>query len=280
MIFLFWLKLSIKAAYIGGCWWRELLRAFFFPNWGISTLEGISQNRKNIYSWRVVEDLKRWIHTWNFVCGLKWGSSPYFGGCIHWKLFMLKAQKELYKTDKERMQVNRLLDIDSHPWCFVFVLKSGFEACCIHWTPLMLNFELVSQTRKVSLPAWRFSNLEKRTTSVERSRLILVDYLLNSYSRLRSFYMWCYFVVAEESLEVCRHRGMKCLHLCTFHCVMGNKWEAIWCVELVHRWVNVDLWPHTCYSQVVGWLLTCVIWTTVVMLATYVSNSFLYSNIW
>jgi hypothetical protein len=43
---------------------------------------------------------------------------------------------------------------------------------------------LVSQTRKVSLPAWRFSNLEKRTTSVERSRLILVDYLLNSYSRI------------------------------------------------------------------------------------------------
>jgi hypothetical protein len=44
----------------------------------------------------------------------------------------------------------------------------------------MLSFELVNQTRKASLPAWMFSNLEKRTTSVE---LILVDYLLNSYSR-------------------------------------------------------------------------------------------------
>jgi hypothetical protein len=50
----------------------------------------------------------------------------------------------------------------------------------------MLSFELVNQTRKVSLPAWRFSNLEKRTTSVERSRLILVDYLLNSYSRCQT----------------------------------------------------------------------------------------------
>jgi hypothetical protein len=39
----------------------------------------------------------------------------------------------------------------------------------------MLSFELVNQARKVSLSAWRFSNLEKRTTSVERSRLILVD---------------------------------------------------------------------------------------------------------
>jgi hypothetical protein len=136
---LFWPKLSIKAAYIGGCWCRELLRVFFSPNWGISNLEGISQNRK--------------------------------------MLFMLKAKKELYKTDKERTQVNRLLDIDSHPWCFVSVLKSSFEACCVHWTLLMLSFELVSQTRKISPPAWRFSNLEKRTTSVERSRLILVDYL-------------------------------------------------------------------------------------------------------
>jgi hypothetical protein len=44
----------------------------------------------------------------------------------------------------------------------------------------MLSFELVSQTRKVSLPAWRFSK-ETRTTSVERSRLILVDYLLDFY---------------------------------------------------------------------------------------------------
>jgi hypothetical protein len=44
----------------------------------------------------------------------------------------------------------------------------------------------VSQTRKISPPAWRFSNLEKRTTSVERSRLILVDYLLNSYSRFQT----------------------------------------------------------------------------------------------
>jgi hypothetical protein len=50
----------------------------------------------------------------------------------------------------------------------------------------MLSFELVNQTGKVSLPAWRFSNLEKRTTSVERSRLILVDYLLNSYSRFQT----------------------------------------------------------------------------------------------
>jgi hypothetical protein len=132
-----------------------------------------------------VEDLKRWIHTWNFVCGLKWGSSPYFGSCRHWKLFMLKAKKELYKVDKERTQVNRLLDIDSHPWCFVSVLKSSFETCCIHWTPLMLSFELVSQTRKVSLPAWRFSK-ETRTTSVERSRLILVDYLLDFYWRFQA----------------------------------------------------------------------------------------------
>jgi hypothetical protein len=132
-----------------------------------------------------VEDLKRWIHTWNFVCRLKWGSSPYFGSCRHWKLFMLKAKKELYKTDKERTQVNRLLDIDSHPWCFVSVLKSSFEACCIRWTPLMLSFELVNQARKVSLPAWRFSK-EKRTTSVERSRLILVDYLLDFYWRFQT----------------------------------------------------------------------------------------------
>jgi hypothetical protein len=117
-------------------------------------------------------------HIRSFLCNI--GSSPYFGSSIHWKFFMLKAKKELYKTDKERMQVNRLLDIDSHPWCFVSVLKSSFEACCIHWTPLMLSFELVNQTRKASLPAWMFSNLEKRTTSVE---LILVDYLLNSYSR-------------------------------------------------------------------------------------------------
>jgi hypothetical protein len=50
----------------------------------------------------------------------------------------------------------------------------------------MLSFELVDQARKVSLPAWRFSDLEKRTTSVERSRLILVDYLLNSYSRFQA----------------------------------------------------------------------------------------------
>jgi hypothetical protein len=57
---LFWLKLSIKAAYIGGCWCRELLRVFFSPNWGISNLEGMSQNRKRTYTvegeWRIWRD--------------------------------------------------------------------------------------------------------------------------------------------------------------------------------------------------------------------------------
>jgi hypothetical protein len=57
---LFWLKLSIKAAYIGGCWCRELLRVFFSPNWGIRNLEGISQNRKRTYivegEWRIWRD--------------------------------------------------------------------------------------------------------------------------------------------------------------------------------------------------------------------------------
>jgi hypothetical protein len=80
-----------------------------------------------IYSWRGVEDLKRWIHTWDFVCGPKWGSSPYFGSCIHWTLFMLKAKNELYKTDKERTQVNRLLDF----------MTAIHDALCLCWSRVL-----------------------------------------------------------------------------------------------------------------------------------------------
>jgi hypothetical protein len=54
----------------------------------------------------------------------------------------------------------------------------GF-GCCIHWTPLILSFELVSQTRKVSLPI-------RERPQFERNRLTLVDYLLNSYSRFQT----------------------------------------------------------------------------------------------
>jgi len=47
---------------------------------------------------------------------------------------MLKTMKEPYKTDKERTQLNRLEDIDSHTCFFVSVSKSSFEACYVHWT--------------------------------------------------------------------------------------------------------------------------------------------------
>jgi len=96
------------------------------------------------------------------------------------------------------------------------------------------------------------------------------------------FCLRCYFVVAEESLEVCRHWATKCLHWCTFYCIIGNNQEAISCVELVRRWVSFDLYPYTCCTWVVGWLVACINWTTAVMFATYVSNTFrfLYSNIW
>jgi len=104
---------------IGGCWCRELLRVFFSPNWGFSNLEKISQIGKRTCTVEE-EDLKRWIHTWHLVCGLKWSSSQFTGSFIRWKLFMPKTKKELYKTDKEQTQLIRLEDIDNHAWYFVF----------------------------------------------------------------------------------------------------------------------------------------------------------------
>jgi len=49
------------------------------------------------------------------------------------------------------------------------------------------------------------------------------------------FCLWCHLVVAKEPLEVCGHRATICLHSCALYCVIGDKREAIWCVELVHR---------------------------------------------
>jgi len=177
------------------------------------------------------------------------------------------------------MQLSRVEDIENHTWHFVSMLKSGFEAFCIHLILLMLRLGLVNQTRKVSFPAWRFSNLEKRTNSVEWSKLRLI-YCLNFYSRFQTLltfgegaslnrqraYTWkgpedlkksfIYFLQIRSRfgvllcwcyLEVCSHRA-KCLHSSAFYYVVGNKREALWWVELVHRWVSVDLWPYTCYT--------------------------------
>jgi len=210
---------------------------------------------------------------------------------ISWKLHTLEfnhpedREGNYTKQTRNRRNWNRLEDIVNHTWYFVSMLKSSFEACYIHWSLLMLRLGLVSETRNVSLPAWRFYNLEKRTNSIERSRLILLYYFLNRYSRFQilrtfgdgasfnrhrtytwkgtedlkrfihklsldkklDFYLSCYFIVAEESLDVCRCRTPRCLHS-AYHCVIRNKRGAIWCVELVHRWVSVDLWPYTCYT--------------------------------
>jgi len=109
---------------------------------------------------------------------------------MQWNFFLLKMEKELYKTDKEQILLNRIEDIDNRTWYFVSMLKLSFEVCCTHWTLLMLRLGSVDETRMVSLPAWRFDNLGKRANSVERRKLILIYYFLNFYSRFQTAYIW------------------------------------------------------------------------------------------
>jgi len=199
------------------------------------------------------------VETWRdgFVhenlCEPKWRFSHFGGNCIHWKLSRLKTKKEQCKTDEERTQLNILEDIDNHTWFFVYAEVDFWSLLyTLEFDDVDVGFGVVNQTRKVPLPAWRFRFWRREQTP---TKLKGADWQLLT---------------------------TKCLQSCPICCVVGSKREAIWCVELVHGWVSVDLWPYTCYTEFVGWLLTCVYWTTLVIVATNLCNIFrlLHSNIW
>jgi len=156
--------------------------------------------------------LKRLIHTYTLI--LDWSEVlvKLFGSCIHWKLLMLKIEKELYKTVEQTWR-----DWQS-AWYFMSMLKSDFEACCIHGTLLMLRLGSVNQTRKVFLLSSRFSNLKKRTKSVGMEQVH--SYMLLSQPLLKvsdTAYIWRRSFTLQTQNIHC-WKGAEDFHSYTFSC--------------------------------------------------------------